>query len=535
MMEDGADADEGKVLELEQLRDVFDACEKDDQGMISLNELAHRSKSHVGRGQVDQILDILGPVEEGQDRVEFSQFYQKFVELMRNERYENKDMDDDEFQYRSNAAIRDIPLKDRGVFNENLKRAFEKDAPAPSRKSPSKQLKRRSSQTTQSGRIPLVNTSSEDEAEDSFDKKIASSLALARPMDIQQQFLVRGSFTRSTVRRTSTSTSPSNVSTSTKRYSTTSRLSPTSMMRMSPILAPNEESLFNSSMSSSASSPPSPPRSRPGSPRERLSLCDLERKVSAMTEMVERQQESDSLSSGLGSARTDLEEEISSSILLARKHGEERLETERLNHSELVKAMERERDLERRNFQLRFEQFEEERDRMKKEVEDMKRKLNLVYLEKDHLEEQVAHLEGVIARKALDNMDEKQKKDDIVEELLETVKRLTGRIQIQDQDLAETKEDNIVLRSQVHSFKEGKVKELKEGGRYKIFGGGKSESTVDELEYQDPGDIRLRLRMKEKQLDEQMQVNVELKQYVDKVLTNVMVKNPQLLENTGKL
>ena len=258
--------------------------------------------------------------------------------------------------------------------------------------------------------------------------------------------------------------------------------------------------------------------------------------MSAMTEMVERQQENDSLSSGLGSARTDLEEEISSSILLARKHGEERLETERLNHSELVKAMERERDLERRNFQLRFEQFEEERDRLKKEVEDMKRKLNLVYLEKDHLEEQVAHLEGVIAKKALDNMDEKQKKDDIVEELLETVKKLTGRIQIQDQDLAETKEDNIVLRSQVHSLKEGKVKELKEGGRYKIFGGGKSEITVDELDqYQDPGDIRLRLRMKEKQLGEQMQVNVELKQYVDKVLTNVMVKNPQLLEKTDQL
>ena len=164
------------------------------------------------------------------------------------------------------------------------------------------------------------------------------------------------------------------------------------------------------SMSSSASSPPSSPRSRPGSSRERLSLCDLERKVSAMTEMVERQQASDSLSSGLGSARTDLEEEISSSILLARKHGEERLEAERLNHSELVKGMERERDLERRNFQLRFEQFEEEQGRLKKEVEDMKRKLNLVYLEKDHLNEQVAYLEGAIAKNALDNINENGRK-----------------------------------------------------------------------------------------------------------------------------
>ena len=155
------------------------------------------------------------------------------------------------------------------------------------------------------------------------------------------------------------------------------------------------------------------------------------------------------------SARTDLEEEISSSVFLARKHGEERLEAKRLNHSELVKGMERERDLDRRNFQLRFEQFEEEQERLKKEVEDMKRKLSLVYLEKDHLNEQVAYLEGVIAKNALDNINEKQKKDDIEEELLETVKRLTAKIQIQDQDLAETKEDNIVLRSQVHTQLEG--------------------------------------------------------------------------------
>ena len=85
-------------------------------------------------------------------------------------------------------------------------------------------------------------------------------------------------------------------------------------------------------------------------------------------------------------------------------------------------------------------------------------------------------------------------------------------------------------------MKEGKGKEFKEGGRFNIFGAGKTESNVDEIDqYRDPSDIRLRLRMKEKQLGEQMQVNVELKQYVDKVLTNVMVKNPQLLEKTGEL
>ena len=58
--------------------------------------------------------------------------------------------------------------------------------------------------------------------------------------------------------------------------------------------------------------------------------------------MVEKQVENDSVSSGLGSARTDLEDEISSSILLVRKHGEERLEAEKEFHEDFVRAMERE-------------------------------------------------------------------------------------------------------------------------------------------------------------------------------------------------
>ena len=105
------------------MRDVFDACDTDGQGFVSLEELANISRSHVARGQVDQVLEILGPVEEGKDRVDFDEFYLKFVEYMRN----------------------GVKLdNDNGVFNENLKRAFEKDEPVS--KSSSKVLKRRSSQ-----------------------------------------------------------------------------------------------------------------------------------------------------------------------------------------------------------------------------------------------------------------------------------------------------------------------------------------------------------------------------------------------------
>jgi len=246
--------------------------------------------------------------------------------------------------------------------------------------------------------------------------------------------------------------------------------------------------------------------------------------------------EYDSVSSGIGSARTDLEEDINSSILLARKHGEERLEEEKISHALYVRTMERERDLERRNFQLRFEQLEEEQERMKKVVDDLKGKLNLVNLEKDHMEKQLNLLEDEKIKQALKNDDLEEKWKDKEEVLVTTVQKLTARIQTQDQDLAETKEDNMVLRSQVKHLKEERMRDSREGGRFKLFGGSKGEVGVeDDGHYDDPNDVRIRLKAKEKELTEQLQVNLQLREYVDKVLINVMAKNPQILENIGQL
>jgi len=110
---------------------------------------------------------------------------------------------------------------------------------------------------------------------------------------------------------------------------------------------------------------------------------------------------------------------------------------------------------------------------------------------------------------------------------MSTVQRLTTRVQAQDQDLAEAKEDNIVLRSQIRSLKGEKRKESKEGGRFKLFGGVK-EIPADILE--DPKDIREKLRQAEQDLVDQKEVNNQLKQYVGEVLVNIMVKNPQILQ-----
>ena len=250
---------------------------------------------------------------------------------------------------------------------------------------------------------------------------------------------------------------------------------------------------------------------------------------------MEKQVEYDSVSSGIGSARADLEEEINNSILLARKHGKERLEEEKLNHADFVRALQKERDLERRNFQLRFEQFEEDHERIKKEVDELKGKLKLVNMEKGHLEEQLNFLADDKIKQALKNDALEEKRKDREEVLVNTVEKLTTRIQTQDQDLAETKEDNRILRSQVKHLKEERVKDSREGGRFNLFGGGKSEAALDDdSRFEDPSDIRIRLKAKDKELNEQLQVNLQLKQYVDKVLINVMAKNPQLLENIGQ-
>merc|ERR1712240_761734 len=115
------------------------------------------------------------------------------------------------------------------------------------------------------------------------------------------------------------------------------------------------------------------------------------------------------------------------------------------------------------------------------------------------------------------------------EELMSTVQRLTTRVQTQDQDLAEAKEDNIVLRSQIRSLKGEKRKEGKEGGRFKLFGGGKEIPSGTDL-WEDPQDIREKLRQAEQDLVDQKEVNNQLKQYVGEVLVNIMVKNPQILQ-----
>merc|ERR1719461_2394933 len=101
-----------------------------------------------------------------------------------------------------------------------------------------------------------------------------------------------------------------------------------------------------------------------------------------------REEEYDSPSSGVGSLKAELEDEITTSIQLARKHGEERLQAEKERCREEVVGMERQMDMERRNSALRYQQLQEERDNLKQEVDRLQEKVRLIHMEKEQLEEQ---------------------------------------------------------------------------------------------------------------------------------------------------
>ena len=214
-------------------------------------------------------------------------------------------------------------------------------------------------------------------------------------------------------------------------------------------------------------------------------IHDLERKVEELADSAKSSassnpilEEYESQSSGVDSLKADLEEEISSSMILARKHGEERLQNERRRHSEQMDSMERERDLERRNFQLRYEQMQVERDSLKKEVSGLKDKVGLLNVEKNLLEEQMMETVQHQAIKEEENKEEEMRRRDREEELLMTVKTLSERVANQDQQMAELKEDNILLKKQL---KEMAIKETKTAS-FRIFGGTGKENISNRIE-----------------------------------------------------
>merc|ERR1719481_1848954 len=214
--------------------------------------------------------------------------------------------------------------------------------------------------------------------------------------------------------------------------------------------------------------------------------------------------ESDSPSSGVDSLKADVEDvDIICPVSLARNQAEEKLKSLRLVHRQEIKSLEA-----------------EENDELAREVKKMKGMLDLLNQEKLHLEEQWKQAQDSNDFQGASHVEVSW--EDKEKELVETVQSLTNRVQRQDNELADMKEENKMLRNQVSWQKKMKCKLWS----FKTMLGDKNLAHM----WDDPVDIRAKLRVVEKELEDEKLVSVELKKYVEEVLSNVMTNDPSMLE-----
>lgn len=232
---------------------MFEACNPDKEGFISLHNFANIGRMYAGRDQVDRVVGMLKPTNK--DKINFDEFCLSLSTLIEQDS-EGEDSEKENTQptFKENVdkswlkqkrekeiEEKELNERRRKKREENEKNYVRRDegssdneegqqqilgAKLVSPKDPRKKMKkkfsssnmhRRQSQTRLTGAIPLVNTSSEDDndLEDSFDRQIAAGLELAgqqlattttKPSIAKPRYLVRGSSIRSTVRTKSSST-----------------------------------------------------------------------------------------------------------------------------------------------------------------------------------------------------------------------------------------------------------------------------------------------------------------------------------------
>eukprot|EP00088_Acartia_fossae_P052544 TRINITY_DN5939_c0_g1_i6.p1 TRINITY_DN5939_c0_g1~~TRINITY_DN5939_c0_g1_i6.p1 ORF type:complete len:591 (-),score=131.31 TRINITY_DN5939_c0_g1_i6:781-2553(-) len=499
-------------MDNELFKQVFQACDPDENGFISLKNLANISRSHVASaGDVDAILHIFD--NSKQDSLNFSQFCDYIHNFMnQNKDKENvtppesgsPDKPDIQISATDQPNVAISPSKhheNQRMLGANLSNK---------RKMSRKNSKSRVSQTRLGGQIPLVNTSSEDEQdleEDSFDRKIAEELEFAGrqlesssrlpPRASPPRYLVRGSNVRSTLRSKSSGRLPFVPLVVTESPKQTTVLSPISAAETS--IDMHQPPNFDDSV---AISPPTQRMdsllsvgqndglSRHSSPINRSVQSDdtsnkyEKRELAHAKEVVE---ELEQKLSSLESSRFDSLEQPSidncfkepeDDIEKIRKQAKDDLAIEKERHREEIRALSRERELEISNYKLRMEQLQSELDRISKEKTDLNEKVRLLFVEKEGSEETVLKLQEDILRLQQENkslhskvnegeMSRDTTRDKISEvskmslgsdqmsttesyesEYLVKIQQMAARIQEQDDYLQELKEDNLVLRNQ---------------------------------------------------------------------------------------
>jgi hypothetical protein len=126
-----------------------------------------------------------------------------------------------------------------------------------------------------------------------------------------------------------------------------------------------------------------------------------------------------------------------------------------------------------------------------------------------------------------EKLDEEIINDNQIAELLIQLKHLSERVEAQDTLLAETKEDNTVLRIQNQNLMETINKA--NANKSKIKKKSMDTPSMDWIDG-DESNEKKRLFLLEQELEDQKEVNKQLKAYVGDILINIIVQNPQILE-----
>jgi len=173
------------------------------------------------------------------------------------------------------------------------------------------------------------------------------------------------------------------------------------------------------------------------------------------------------------------------------------------------------------NYKIKVEQLEKEKEKLQNELKLLTEKQCGLEINKNGKKVIVP-----TENHDQETLDEEIRNDTREAELLIQLKHLSERVEVQDTLLAETKEDNTVLRIQNQTLLES-LNKANATSKTK-----KKSFETPSLDWIDGDDSieKKRLFLLEQELEDQKEVNKQLKAYVGDILINIIVQNPQILE-----
>lgn len=247
--------------------------------------------------------------------------------------------------------------------------------------------------------------------------------------------------------------------------------------------------------------------------------------------------------------------------------GEERLEEEQRRNKDLVQRLEREKQLEIENYSIRLQGMEKDQRVLTDEVTNLRAQLDKTREEKNSVEEQLSETQILLIREQEQHrmLQENRAREveewgteratslNLVKEMSREVEQLKSQkaemsqndsgMQLQDGEevfgdlparIAEMETEIRVLRDQNKRFHENneelQAQMLNKGleeGRTLLMNQAHNNSLAAEFEAMSENEMR-------KALQDQQDVNLHLRSYIDSVLLNIMEKYPELLEVRNK-